>query len=155
MSPYEPTNALRGRPAARLQIELWNAGPGTSKSYMIKKMFRKHKDIIVKPFRAPNSMYPPPAYDYVAAHRVLFSVVGLFDTLEFTMFDFRAGVALAVNEGSARSCLRGTRNRTCCDRSTVGTLTVTSALPRPAKTCSSLTCPGLSSRFASGVPVGT
>ena len=93
-----------------VEVELWNAGPGTGKSYMIKQMYQHDTEVIVAPFRALNATYPAPHFRYFTTHRALSHIVGNFDTLyvdEFTCYDFRAVIALAFNHGVRRIVLVG------------------------------------------------
>lgn len=93
-----------------LEIELWNAGPGTGKSYMIQQMARADRDVVVAPFRALNASYPIKHFRFFTTHRALSHIVGNFDTLyvdEFTCFDFRVVIAIAFNHGVNKVVLVG------------------------------------------------
>ena len=71
--------------------------PGTRKSYMIKQMHRHDMDVVISPFRALNAVYPAGQFASFTAHRSLTHNPGTIDTVycdEFTVFDFRAMVAL-------------------------------------------------------------
>ena len=141
-----------------LEIELWNAGPGTGKSYMIKQMYRQGRDVVVAPFRALNATYPAPHFRYFTTHRALSHIVGNFDVLyvdEFTCFDFRVVIAVAFNHGVSKIVLVGDPNRTSFVRNMAGMLMVTFYHERPRQTCHFWKCRAHYSRFVFGVPVVT
>ena len=93
-----------------VKVELWSAGPGTGKSYMIKQMYCHDTEVIVGPFRALNAVYPAGEFSYYTTHRSLTHIQGTVDTVycdEFTVYDFRAIIALCHSKSVNRVVLVG------------------------------------------------